>query len=132
MLVPSVDYIFCSHIMPSKTQALWSDSRLKAVFVNILKPSYAVTGRRSCVPLELFHQDVGGITDYQCRLRVFNSVVLSLEGVSVKNPPHEECVLLHMIIILEWKCRVKRLASIQLLQFGVLGRVFFMVTDYTL
>jgi hypothetical protein len=32
MLVPSVDYIFCSHIMPSKTQALWSDYRLKAVF----------------------------------------------------------------------------------------------------
>jgi hypothetical protein len=30
MLVPSVDYNFCSHIMPSKTQAFWSDSRLKA------------------------------------------------------------------------------------------------------
>jgi hypothetical protein len=65
MLVPSVDYIFCSHMMPSKTQALWSDSRLKAVFVNILKPRFVVTGRWSCVPLELFHQEVGGSTDFQ-------------------------------------------------------------------
>jgi hypothetical protein len=83
MLVPSVEYICCSHIMPSKTQALWSNSWLKAVFVNILKPMYVVTGRWSCVPLELFHQDMGGSTDYQCRLRVFTPVVLSLEGVIV-------------------------------------------------
>jgi hypothetical protein len=81
MLFPSVDYIFCSHIMPSNTQALWYDSRLKAVFVNILKPRYVVTGRWSCVPLELFHQDVGGSTDYQCHLRVFTPMVLPLEGV---------------------------------------------------
>jgi hypothetical protein len=67
MLVPSVDYIFCSHMMPSKTQALWSDSRLKAAFVNILKPRFVVAGRWSCVPLELFHQEVGGSTDFQCR-----------------------------------------------------------------
>jgi hypothetical protein len=45
ILVPSVDYIFCSHMMPSKTQALWSDARLKAVFVNSLKPRFVVTGR---------------------------------------------------------------------------------------
>jgi hypothetical protein len=49
-----------------------------------------------------------------------------------KNPPQEVCVLLHMIIILECKCRVKLLASIELLQFGVLERVFFTVMDYTL
>jgi hypothetical protein len=45
MLVLSVHYIFCSHIMPSKTQASWFDSLLKAVFVKILKPKYVVTGR---------------------------------------------------------------------------------------
>jgi hypothetical protein len=96
MLVPSVDYIFCLHIMPSKTQALWSDSRLKAGFVNILKPRYVVTGRWSCVPLELFHQDVGGSRDCQCRLRVFTPMVLSLEGVNVKkSTPRGVCSIAH-------------------------------------
>jgi hypothetical protein len=83
MIVPSVDYIFCSHVMPFKTQDLWSDSHLKAVLVNILKPRYVVTGRCSCVPLELSHQELGGGTDYQCHMWVFTPVVLSLEGFSV-------------------------------------------------
>jgi hypothetical protein len=42
--LPSVDYVFGSHIMSGKNQALWPDSRLKAVFVNILKPRYVATG----------------------------------------------------------------------------------------
>jgi hypothetical protein len=82
--------------MPSKTQALWSDSRLKAVLVKILKPRYVVTRRWSCVPLELFHKDVGGSTDYKCRLRVFTPVVLSLEGVTVKKiTPRGVCSIAH-------------------------------------
>jgi hypothetical protein len=93
MLVPSV---FCSHIMPSKTQALCSASWFKAVFVNILKPRYVATGRWLCVPLELFHQDMGGRTNYQCLLRVFTPMVLSLEGVSVKKPtPRGVCSITH-------------------------------------
>jgi hypothetical protein len=44
LTLPSVDYVFCSHIMPGKNQALWSDSFLKAFFVNILKPRYVATG----------------------------------------------------------------------------------------
>jgi hypothetical protein len=96
MLVPSVDYIFCSHIMPSKTQASWSDSRLKAVFVKFLKLRYVVTGRWLCVPLELFHQYVGGSTDYQCHLRVFTPMVMSLEGMSVKkSTPGGVCSIAH-------------------------------------
>jgi hypothetical protein len=96
MLVPSVDYIFCSHMMPSKTQALWSEDRLKAVFVNILKPRFVVTGLWSCVPLDLFHQEVGGSTDVQCRLRVFTPMVLSLEGEDVKNStPRGVCYFAH-------------------------------------
>jgi hypothetical protein len=85
MMVPSVDHMVCSHMIPSKThQALWSDARLKAVFVNIFKPRFVVTGRWSCVPLELFHQEVGGSTDFRCRLGVFTPMVLSLEGVHAK------------------------------------------------
>jgi hypothetical protein len=83
-------------MMPSKTQALWADSRLKAVFVNILKPRFVATGRWSCVPLELFHQEVGGSTDFQCHLRVFTPMVLSLEGVNVKNStPRGVCSIAH-------------------------------------
>jgi hypothetical protein len=95
MLVPSVDYIFCSHIMPSKTQALWSDYSLKAVFVNILKPRFVVTWRWSCVPLELFYQEVGGRKNL-CRLLVLTPMVLSLEGVDVKkSTPRGVCYITH-------------------------------------
>jgi hypothetical protein len=96
MLVPSMDYIFCSHMMTSNTQALWSESRLKAMFVNILKPRFVVTGRWSCDLLELFHQEVSGGTDFQCCLRVFTPMVLSLEGVNVKkSTPRSVCSIAH-------------------------------------
>jgi hypothetical protein len=78
--LPSVDYVFCSHIILGKSQALWSDSRLKAVFVNILKPRYVVTRGWTCMPLDISHPKQGGSTDCTCRLRVFTTTVLTLEG----------------------------------------------------
>jgi hypothetical protein len=55
-----------------------------------------VTGRCPCVRLDLFHQEVGGSTDYQCSLRVFTPMVLSLEGVSVKqSTPRGVCYIAH-------------------------------------
>jgi hypothetical protein len=78
--LPSVDYVFCSQIMPGKKQALWSDSRLKAVFVNILKPRYVATGGWTCIPLDLSHPKQGVSTDCTCRLRVFTMTGLTLEG----------------------------------------------------
>jgi hypothetical protein len=78
--LPSVDYMFCSHIMSGKNQALWSDSFLKAVFVNILKPRYVATGGWMCIPLDLSHPEQGGSTDCTCRLRVFTTTVLTWKG----------------------------------------------------
>jgi hypothetical protein len=66
--------------MPGKNQALWSESRLKAVFVNILKPQYVATGGWACIPLDLSHPEQGGSTNCTCRLRVFTMTVLTLEG----------------------------------------------------
>jgi hypothetical protein len=66
--------------MPGKNQALWSISRLKAVFVNILKPRYVATGGWTCIPLDLLHPEQGGSTDCTCRLRLFATTVLTLEG----------------------------------------------------
>jgi hypothetical protein len=64
--------------------------------MNILKPRFVVTGRWSCVPLELFHQEVGGSMDFQCRLWVFTPMVLSLEGVNVKkSTPRGVCTIAH-------------------------------------
>jgi hypothetical protein len=80
LTLSSVDYVFCSHIMPGKNQALWSDSRIKALFVNILKARYLATGVWTCVPLDLFHPEQGGSTDCTFRLRVFTLAVLTLEG----------------------------------------------------
>jgi hypothetical protein len=80
LTLPSVDYVFCSHIMPGKNQALCSDSRLKALFVNILKPRYVETGVWMCIPLDLSHPEQGGSTDCRCCLRVFTPAVLTLEG----------------------------------------------------
>jgi hypothetical protein len=78
--LPSVDYVFCSHIITGENQALWSDSRLKAVFVNILKPRYVATRGWTCMPLDISHPKQGGSNDCTFRLRVFTTTVLTLEG----------------------------------------------------
>jgi hypothetical protein len=46
-----------------------------------------------------------------------------------RSSPHGVCDLLHIIIILESKCRIKRLTSIEIPLSGVLERVCFTVTD---
>jgi hypothetical protein len=49
-----------------------------------------------CVSLELFHQEVGGSTDFQCRLRVFTPMVLSLKDVDFKkSTPRVVCYFAH-------------------------------------
>jgi hypothetical protein len=82
LTLPSVDYGFCSHIMPGKNQALWSNSCLKALFVNILKPQHVATGVWTCIPLDLSNPEQVGSTDCTCRLRVF-----MLNYSHSRNPP---------------------------------------------
>jgi hypothetical protein len=71
LVLPPVNFIFCSHWLPPLTNNIWQCTRLEVLLVTLDRLRITKAWEWKYVPIEIKHSDVGGCSDMKLTIRAF-------------------------------------------------------------
>jgi hypothetical protein len=71
LVLPPVNFIFCSHWLPPLTNKIWQCNRLEVLLVTLDKLRITKAWDWKCVPIEIKHSDVGDCSDIKLNIHTF-------------------------------------------------------------